>query len=143
MRDIFLKCVAIGFVLFLELLFHGFQIPTSWLAIPLQNQSYANLAVIYINASIYWSWNDALELLRWIFDRWNDIKDPIKKLGVLFVSVLLTMNLLSFLKQRALENRHSVYCPIDNLPARPIRGTINRYKCRKGHQFTDDLGHHW
>lgn len=143
MRDLFIKFVLIVIILFFELFINGFQMPPSKTPILLQNQSFTNLALMYINASIYWAWNDSLSLLRMVLDRWNNIEDPIKRLGILFVSILLALNLRSLIKQRAFESKHAVYCPVDELPSRPIHGTVNRYRCPRGHQFAGDVGHHW
>ncbi|MFN0111038.1 MAG: ATP-binding protein [Blastocatellia bacterium] len=134
-RGIFINSVVLGFVFFLVFFLHSFEPPPGWPPSSLQNQSFIEWAVTQVNATIYWASYDAMMFGSWIFDWWQSIKNPIIKLGTLFVSMLLAMNFLWLLKQKILRNKLTVNCPTDNLPARPIGGTVNRYLCRQGHQF--------
>lgn len=129
-----------GFILFLFFLGHGFEIPTGngWPASSFQNKNFLDWAITQINASIYWVWHDALWISQWIYNCWQNIPSPLIKFGVLFGFVLFAQNFRFLLKGTILKNKLSVYCPIDNLPGRPIPGTVDRYRCRGGHQFAGE-----
>ncbi len=144
------NCIIIIVILFVELARNGFQMPpphpqnVASQNLPPQNQSFTksliNSSINLVNAGFYYTWEDAIKIQRITFDLWHSINDPIKKLGGLFVSVLLLMNLRSLLKQRDLENKLAVYCPVDgcHLRSRPIPGSVNRYRCPKRHQFSGE-----
>ncbi len=95
-----------------------------------------------IRYQIYWSIRMVLVLALAALDRWIQIESPVMGLGGFLFLLLLAINLFWFLKDRNHQIKHSVYCPLDELPARPIRGTINHYRCRRGHQFTDEPHSH-
>ncbi|MBP6822791.1 MAG: hypothetical protein KA368_14675 [Acidobacteria bacterium] len=151
------NCVVIIVILFIELARNGFQPPPPLVAsqnlvsqnvpsqnLPPENQGFTknliNWSITMINAAIYYTWEDALKLQRLTLDLWHGINDPIKKLGVLFVSLLLFMNIRSLLKQRSLQNKLAVYCPVDgcHLRSHPIAGSVNRYRCPRKHQFAGE-----
>ena len=140
--NVFKKSVTCGIFLFLVFLGHGFDIPCDPDCLSkcgsLQNLSYLELAATYVNASIYWVWHDALFINQLIFGLWSKICSPIYKFGLVFVSVLIAQNFWFQLKGTILKNKLSVYCPIDNLPGRPIPGTVDRYRCHNGHQFAGE-----
>lgn len=132
------KFAVWGFVLFLIFLSHGLRMPPGWLPASQQNQSFTEWASTLVNASIYWAWDDGLKIGREIFDRWNGMKNPIIKLGVLFMSVLLTHGFRHLLKDKLLQKKLAVYCPVSSChkSSSPIPGSVNRYRCPDGHQFS-------
>jgi hypothetical protein len=63
-------------------------------------QSNAEWLAAVINASVYWLLVDVYYGFIKLFDLWNRISNPIIKLGVLFVGVMVFVNLAWALKQR-------------------------------------------
>lgn len=131
----FRKFILIGVVLFIELVRDPSRMP-----IRQPTQSDAEWAATVINASIYWVLVDIYSVLLELFARWNEIDNPIIKLGVLFVGVMVLVNVGWAVKQHQLISKMTVYCELDGLPSIPIPRTKNRYRCRQGHQFYSD--HH-
>jgi hypothetical protein len=127
------KFTAIGIVLFIELIRDPSRMP-----IRQPTQSNAEWVATVINASVYWLLVDVYYGFIKLFDLWNDISNPIIKLGVLFVGAMMLINLGWAIKQEQQIRRLTVYCERDGLPSAPIRGTKNRYRCKKGHQFYSD-----
>ncbi|MBS1790871.1 MAG: hypothetical protein JST85_24355 [Acidobacteria bacterium] len=136
--NIFIRSAACGFILFLVFLGHNFQIPAGCSQSSQQNQSVSEWALTLVNAAIWWAWHDVLWLNQRIFEWWSGFCSPLIKFGVLFGSVLFAQYFLLLLKGTILKNKLSVYCPIDNLPGRPIPGTVDRYRCPDGHQFAGE-----
>ncbi len=95
-----------------------------------------------IRYQIYWVLRGFLTVALTLLERWIQIESPVIGLGGFMFLLLLALNLRSFLKDRRHQVLHTVYCPLDELPARPIRGTINRYRCRRGHQFSGEPHSH-
>lgn len=91
---------------------------------------------------IYWIIRELLVLALGLLERWIQINSPLMGLGGFLFMLLLLLNLLWILKGVNYRRKQSVYCQLDELPAKPIRGTIDRYRCPRGHQFTDEPHSH-
>lgn len=127
-----------GFILFLVFLGHGLQPPQNWPQSSQQNQAFSDWALTQINLSIYWAWHDVLWINNWLFNWWSQIPSPFKQFAIIVGFIFATENFWVKLKGTILKNKLSVYCPIDNFPGRPIPGTVDRYRCRDGHQFAGE-----
>ncbi len=125
--------MLIGVVLFIELIRDSSRMPDRQ-----PTQSDAEWIATVINASVYWLLVDLYYGFIKLFDWWNGIINPIIKLGVLFVGVMILVNLAWAAKYQMQISKLTVYCERDGLPSAPISGTKNRYRCTKGHQFYSD-----
>ncbi len=91
-----------------------------------------------VSSYLYWMLIDVLYLFLKIIEKWNSIRDPAIKLGGLLFSILVLLNLIQLSRRQRQANRLTIYCPVDQAPARPIPGSRNRYRCFNGHQFNGD-----
>jgi hypothetical protein len=81
------------------------------------------------------------KFLTWLLDP----QDWLIKWGIT-LALTLKLKLIIKCRRNARElqgwrdyaNNLALYCPLDKLPAHPISGTYNRYRCQDGHQFNGD-----
>ncbi|MGH9799195.1 MAG: hypothetical protein ACRD82_02435 [Blastocatellia bacterium] len=87
---------------------------------------------------IYFMLMDAVNSVGIVVNKWHDKLSPPYRLGSLVILALLALNLRYFLIGWKHRSMASVYCEVDNTRAKPIRGSYNRYRCGRGHQFADE-----
>lgn len=81
------------------------------------------------------------KLLTWLLDP-QDLLIKVAIIGGIALAVwyiiICQRNAREVASWRDHVNNLALYCPLDKLPAHPISGTYNRYRCQDGHQFNGD-----
>lgn len=90
---------------------------------------------------IYGSFTLIFQGLDYVLLNWKQIDSPVVKLGsLMFVIMLLIILYQQYLLKLCRRNIRvlDLVCPTCQSNAHPLRGTVNRYRCVRGHQFNGD-----
>jgi hypothetical protein len=113
---------------------------------PADNQQYdkyveaAKEAAKTVNTAIYWALHDLLLLSDKTLEGWKNIQNPFFRFLIFFGAVMGLLNVALALKRSLQAKKMAIFCPYPECrgSGKPIAGSWNRYRCKRGHQFNGE-----
>ena len=99
---------------------------------------FAQWATTTMNTAVYWTLSDLLFLSVKALDRWKNINNPILRFLIFFGVVMGSLSVVRWGNGYLKFRKMALYCPECQELGLPIRGTQNRYVCKRSHRFNGD-----
>jgi hypothetical protein len=100
----------------------------------------AKEATKVLNRVIYWTLHDILTFTIKALEAWKNIQNPFFRFLIFFGAVMGLFNVALALKRSLQARKMEIFCPYPECRAsgKPVAGSWNRYRCKRGHQFNGE-----